>query len=931
MVEQKPPTKSIKSFLPGNTLRSQLLVAFAATVLLAVLVISVSSIVLSFRSGQERVVEQLTSVTVLTESEINTWIANLQTDLAGLAVQEAALDRMRFLLQPTSSSRLIPINELRQNLSDMIRLTGRFNEISLIDLSGHILVSTSLDHEGQMVATEDYFQQGLEKATVQPPRYLPEVGNYAVIVSQPVQNHQGYTIGVLVGRSNLENINDIMLGRARFGETGESYLVGADHSLLTATRFGDFVPSETTVETLGVRQAIENKATGSDFYEDYHDVAVVGAYRWLPRLQVALLTEQNQAEAFQTINTALLINIGVALGAVLIAIVVAVFITNNISSPLAQLSETATQIAAGNLNLSVQTRRRDEIGDLTRAFNQMTERLRESIETLEDRVHARTQALETEAEVSRQILSFLNIDELLQFVVDQLQTKFGYYHTHIYLVNEVSNELIMAAGYGDIGRQLKARDHRVEISTGIVGTVAGNNQPFISNDVSQTPNFVSNPLLPETRSEMAVPLRRGDKVVGVLDIHSSRPNAFADEDVSLMQSIANQTAIALDNARLLEETQEALQEVERLNRKLTRESWEQFQDTIDTSGYRFKDGATLPVSAGANVWLSPMKQAARNRQLVKQTHVGNGEGTKSELAIPLVLRDQVIGVLGVKRENTPVWAEEEVAAVEAVADQVARALENARLSKEQEKTIEQLKEVDRLKSEFLTSMSHELRTPLNSIIGFADVLLQGIDGDLPDLALNDIKLIYNSGQHLLALINDVLDLSKIEAERMELVLEAVEVTETVNDVRSASGTLLKNKAVEMKVDLAENLPPVWADKLRLNQILLNLVSNAAKFTEQGSITIKAGLSEEEPDKMRIAVIDTGIGIPSDKRESVFDRFRQADSSTTRKYGGTGLGLAICKKLVEMHNGQIGLISEEGKGSEFFFTIPLAQRVEAAPE
>ncbi|MCG3208697.1 MAG: Sensor histidine kinase RcsC [Anaerolineae bacterium] len=923
MANQTTVTQKMKTILPGRSLRTQLLITFALTALVAVLVISISSIVLSYQNGQASLIEQLTSVATLTESEINTWTTNLQTDLAGLGNQEAAVSRMRLLLQPTSSLRLIPQSQLRQNFAAMINLTNRFDTLLLLDPDGNVLVSTDVNLEGKNFSHENFFQDGFKNLTLQPARYNPDLGQVVVYVSLPVLNQTGATIGVLAGRANLNKLNEIMLAHSRFGITGESYLVGADYTMLTPSRFAGFGPPDTRVETEGAVQAIQNNVSGSGLYTDYRSVSVIGTYRWIPQLGVALLTEQDRSEAFQGIQTALLINVGVALAAVLVAIVVAIFVTKNISNPLAELAGTAGQIAGGNLNLAVQTSRRDEIGDLTRAFNQMTERLRDSISNLEERVAERTRALEIEAEVSRQIISITEIDRLLEFVVDRLQVEFDYYHTHIYLTNEPGQELVLAASYGEIGRQLKERDHRVKIGTGLVGVVASTGQFFLSNNITQLPNFASNPLLPDTRSELAVPLRRGEQIIGVLDIHSDEFNRFAAEDVSLMQSIANQTAIAVDNARLLEETRSALREVERLNRQLTRESWDQFQQTIDSSGYHFKNGRTLPVGSDSSVWLPPMTQAAQSRQMVKQTHVGNGETAKSELAVPLVLRDQVIGVLGVKRENSPVWADEELAAVEAVADQVARALENARLSKEQEKTIEQLKEVDRLKSEFLTSMSHELRTPLNSIIGFADVLLQGIDGDLPELALNDIQLIYNSGQHLLALINDVLDLSKIEAERMELVLENVKISESIHDVLSASSTLVKNKSIKVQVDIADNLPPVRADKLRLNQVLLNLVSNAAKFTEAGTITIRSNVAPDEPDKMRVAVIDSGIGIPLNKQQTIFDRFRQADSSTTRKYGGTGLGLAICKKLVEMHGGQIGVISEEGHGAEFYFTIPLA--------
>ena len=234
-----------------------------------------------------------------------------------------------------------------------------------------------------------------------------------------------------------------------------------------------------------------------------------------------------------------------------------------------------------------------------------------------------------------------------------------------------------------------------------------------------------------------------------------------------------------------------------------------------------------------------------------------------------------------------------------------------------------MKDIDRLKSEFLTSMSHELRTPLNSIIGFADVLLQGIDGELNDIAMNDIQLIHNSGKHLLALINDILDLAKIESGKMELVRDAVDIKEVTNAVLATSGSLVKDKPVQIIVNVPEMLPPVYADKLRLNQILLNLVSNAAKFTHEGTITIRAAIDNNKPDTMIISVVDTGIGIPANKLNTIFERFRQADSGTTRKYGGTGLGLPICRQLVEMHGGTLNLRSEEGRGSEFYFSMPLA--------
>lgn len=628
------------------------------------------------------------------------------------------------------------------------------------------------------------------------------------------------------------------------------------------------------------------------------------------------LTSQTTNQDITRVNWSIVIS---ALAVVLLSGISGWFFANTLTKPMYQLVEATRRVASGDMKGQIKVETQDEIGELAQAFNNMLTRLQELIGHLEER----TRALEISAEIGRQVTSILARDELLKFVVNHLRNEFNFYHTHIYLIEEDSGDLVMTEGSGEVGRQLKERGHRLPAGKGIVGTVTSFNEHFLSNNVNEVLNFVRNPLLPHTNSELAVPLRKGERVLGVLDIQSEQFDRFTPEDVSLMQAIADQTAIALDNARLLTESQQALQEVERLNRRITRESWQEFQEEITTSGYRFIGGIKNKIAPDSDAWLPPMRQAAAKKQLVAQVVPANGEKARAELAVPLLLRGEVIGVLGVKREEMANWAEEEVAAVEAVANQVALALENARLSKEQEKTIVKLKDIDRLKSEFLTSMSHELRTPLNSIIGFADVLLQGIDGELNEMAMGDIRLIYNSGKHLLALINDILDLAKIEAGKMELVRESLGLKDIVDNVLASSSSLVKDKPVQIMVNMSDALPPVNADKLRLNQILLNLVSNAAKFTHKGTITIRAALSHE-PGFMRIGVMDTGIGIPTEKLNTIFERFRQADSSTTRKYGGTGLGLAICKQLVEMHGGTIGVKSQDGEGSEFYFTVPLAE-------
>ena len=259
------------------------------------------------------------------------------------------------------------------------------------------------------------------------------------------------------------------------------------------------------------------------------------------------------------------------------------------------------------------------------------------------------------------------------------------------------------------------------------------------------------------------------------------------------------------------------------------------------------------------------------------------------------------------------------------------ARELARLDAEQRLTADtlralnlKLEQASQAKSEFLANMSHELRTPLNAILGFTEMILDALYGDVPAELKEPLADIQTNGKHLLRLINDVLDLSKIEAGRMELSLGDYAAEDIVGTVRASLRSIADDKGVELVTEVEPNLPDAYGDAKRLTQCLLNLVGNALKFTHHGRVTVGVEL---QGGQLRYRVSDTGIGIPADKLDEVFAEFRQVDATTTRNFGGTGLGLSITKKFVEMHGGRIWVESELGKGSTFYFTIPL--RVELA--
>jgi signal transduction histidine kinase len=293
----------------------------------------------------------------------------------------------------------------------------------------------------------------------------------------------------------------------------------------------------------------------------------------------------------------------------------------------------------------------------------------------------------------------------------------------------------------------------------------------------------------------------------------------------------------------------------------------------------------------------------------------------------MIVGDKVLGVFDVQSNTSGGFTKEDANIYTTLAAQVAVALQNARLYVEQAATVTQLRELDRLKSAFLANMSHELRTPLNSILGFSDVILEEIDGPLTETMHNDLNLIQKNGQHLLHLINDVLDMAKIEAGRINLSPERFKIHEILDDVLSITSTLASEKNLPLFVESdSDNDVEIFADRTRLRQVMINLINNSIKFTDKGKIAIRS--VRQGTENILISVKDTGVGIPPDQLEAIFQEFAQIDTSSTRKAGGTGLGLPISRRLIELHGGRLWAESSgvNGEGSIFYVELPIEARI-----
>ena len=599
----------------------------------------------------------------------------------------------------------------------------------------------------------------------------------------------------------------------------------------------------------------------------------------------------------------------------------------------------------------------------------------ENLRLLEE-TRRRAQELEAINEIGRTISSVLDPQALMRQIVDITQSRFGYHFVGILLTED--RKLVFEDGstIGDSDRRLPPRSMTMEIDRpGITTDAARTGQPVLVNDVLSDPRYITVPELSATRAELAVPIEVKGRVVGVLDVQSDRPNAFGSTDILLMTSLASAAGVALENARLFAET-----EAEARRRALISEVLQVAATTMDPEDLLRRAASAisrqLEMPTVVTAWepesetlrlvtaqdptgqeISPPRPDVRmNRQQAppmvealfrpdvtivrdiprltygRMVGIAHQWGLLDAAFAPLIIRGQPLGLLVLGRQHGhPPIDENEVEFLRIIAANLSVAWENARLYQEAVETAERLKEVDRLKSQFLANMSHELRTPLNSIIGFSRVILKGIDGPITDQQRQDLEAIFNSGQHLLGLINDILDISKIEAGKMELAFEPTDLGEIIRGVMSTAIALVKDKPIELQQSVPADLPTIIADSRRVRQVLLNLVSNAAKFTDQGFIRVEARV---EGDFVTVSVSDSGIGIPPEKLPHIFEAFTQVDASPSRKYGGTGLGLTISKSFIELHGGRIWVESEVGKGSTFTFTLPIQGpsqvRAEAGP-
>jgi GAF domain-containing protein/HAMP domain-containing protein len=586
-----------------------------------------------------------------------------------------------------SDPRLASQEEQARVLRSLLGLDPAFRRLALLDVQGRqVAESSRLAQTTQRrlidQAGADVFAQVQQGRRYVGPVYVDDATSEPmVIVAVPVIDVFEDFQGTLMAEVDLKFMWDLV-DRLEVGESGLAYVVDRYGNLLAFGDVARVLRGENVGHLSEVGEFVRNPAsvdeTGAGISTGINGTRVVATYVPLGTPDWAVVIELPVAEAYREVVQSTTVSAGVVLVMATLAGLLGVYLARRLSIPLRDLTETASRVARGEMELQAAQTGPAEVVNLAAAFNSMTAQLRELIGSLEERVAARTLELErrstyleASAEVASAASSILDVEQLIREVVELIRQRFSLYYVGLFLVDEIGEWAVLRAGTGEAGRVMLARGHRIRIGEGMIGWCVANAQPRIALDVGEDAVRLATKELPGTRSEAALPLRVRGRVIGALTIQSSLPTAFDEEAISVFQTLADQVAIALENARLLAESRAALEAAGRAYGELSREAWASLLQARHDVGYRSGKRGVAKVEGA---WRSEMERALQGEV------VQSDDGGRTALAVPIKVRGQVIGALGTSRPaETGEWTDEELALLEALTDQLAEALESARL------------------------------------------------------------------------------------------------------------------------------------------------------------------------------------------------------------------------------------------------------------
>ncbi len=882
-MSESRPTSSLPaarvSFTSG--IGRTLLIAFLALSLLPIFLVAGIGTYLSAETAQTEAFARLRAVSELKTQSIRNWLGERQQDLKTLLTDKYSAD----LFQSVLSNPRDPAAKaaLTERLRAYLESGQIFARIFLLDQAKQSIVSTDERMLGTGHGGKPYSSPGA-LSPISTLYFDNNLAEYQVVFALEVVDSVQRPIGTLVGQSSINDLSKIVTAGSFQGKTDETYLVSNEFTFLTNTRFPH---SGGNAQTTGAIDAIKGQDTAGrqEIYNNYDDVQVLGVYRYIPELGVAMMTEQASSEALARATQQALTGIGIALLTALVAASGAYFVTRRITYPINHLTEVATKVTAGDLNQAAAIERDDQIGALAHAFNTMTARLRSLIDSLETRVELRTAQLQASAEVGRVASSILDTDQLLKQAVDLIADRFGFYYVAAFILDAAGQWAMLreASGPGDTVWTLKQSGHRLEVGgQSMVSAAIVNRRSRIALDVGKEAVRFANPLLPATRSEIALPLMVGDRILGALDVQSTQAGAFDEASATVLQAMADQIAVALNNAAQYQHEQLRAEQIT----NLLEAAIELAAQTEATTLYQriMQLGMALLDADGIGLWLPIGKDEL---ELSYTVNVGStdmagrclriGEGLSGKvfasglalriddylawsghsntfadapfyaaLGVPLVWQSRSIGVLvATHSQHGKLFSPEDENVAQLLAAQAAAALENIRLRDEQQRTLDELNSLNRrligeawqttTLGEAITyeyrphSHGPTVQPPSSGGIGPAGLSLH-IPIELRGQPIGVVALEDDRRHELdageLALIQSVV-------QQMSLALENQRLTDI------AQRTAQREKAIAGAADKIHR-------STDLDAVLRTAVAEINRITGLGGVSIQLGFGQSEP-------------------------------------------------------------------------------------
>lgn len=856
-----------------------------------------------------------------------------------------------------------------------------FRELALLDRQGNELLKFSERHvylssDLKSQNTSPAFLTAIEGTTYIGPVYTSDRAEPYVTLAVPLKSSPTTVIGVLTAQANLKFLWEV-ISESKFGHGGYAYVVNGKGDVIAHQDASQVLKRLNLQHLPKVKRFLQSRAEDGAPGEEGPGIAgneVFSTYAPVADLGWAVLVEEPLQLALADLMrlqryAVLLVTLGLLIGAGII-----VLVSRRITRPILELRRGVEKIRTGNLEHRTVIKTSDEIEELAEEFNQMTEALRNSYATLEQKVEQRTKEMAALYEVSTAVNKSLDVQSNLETVIAKITEIFQFEATRVLLFNDRLDLLETRASF-EVNPEYWRASRTFKRGEGVVGRVAQTGEPLIFEDIDADPRYAA---LSRTKAAQSArrrffavfPIKTQSRIFGVITFNGEAPRKLTSDEIRWLTSMCEQLGVAVEKASLFDQVQTRSRHLAVLNtignavsqsldlQNILKEALDKIAETLgfDASWIYLHDASAQELHLSAFYGFSEEMARAMARRSIKLGVSGvvfeTGErlvfddvqtdgryaklsssgkvqslGFTTAAGFPIRAKEKIIGTLHVVNKEKRQLAAEELQLIESIAQEIGVAVDNATLfeevnqkSAELAKLNQQLESANRAKSQFVAAISHELRTPLNIMVGNADVTRDGLFGELNREQAEALEKISRYGRILMKMINDVLKLSRLDAKKNSLEVSSVALNDVIAYAKAHVEQVNRDQHLEVLWDIDNSMPEIMTDAMKLEEILQNLIGNAFKYTPAGRVEVRVRNLEEQ-NRIEFSIADTGIGIDPSHLEKIFNEFEQVNGSKTQVNGGVGLGLSIVRKYLDLMQGDIRVESRPGKGSIFTFSLP----------